>query len=184
MATRLDIKDVPQAELDRVREAFESAPQVRQMRIRQNLLQRQGDYRAAMNVGRQIETLYTKTVEELLTEVDRQSENIDMQSVSIPKGDADTLNEIIVTLQMAIDIMDTCVMDFNDVLHRTDTSLTLEMFDELRQLSDKVKAHLRYFQKNSRLFNEIVFADKSDNMYKLLRNKARSLINKNDKSRR
>lgn len=176
--TQLDIKDIPQAELDQVRETFESAPQVRELRVQQNLRQRQGDFRGAMNIGRQLDALYTKVLTQLLDEVDRQSENIDMQSVSIPKEDADTLNEIIVTLQMAIDIMDTCVMDFNDVLHRTDTSLTLEMFDELRQLSDKVKAHLRYFQKNSKLFNDLVFADKTDNMYKLLRNKARSLINK------
>lgn len=176
--TTTNIKDIPQAELDRIRDIFEGAPQIRQLRIRQNLLQRQGDFRAAMNIGRHIEDLYAHTVSELLKEVDRQSENVDIASVNIPKETAGVLNELIVTLQMTIDILDTCVMDFNDTLHKADSALSLESFNDILDYGKKLKAKMQYFQKNSRLFNGLPFADRSDNMYHLLRNKARSLINK------
>lgn len=178
MATRTDIRDIPQADIDKIRETFESSPQIRQMRIRQNLLQRQGDYRSAMNIARKIEDLFAHTVSELLAEVDRECQNVNITSANLPTDVAERLNEIIITLQLAIDIVDTCILDFNDELHGFDDTLTLESFDDLKELGDSVKRKLDYFRKHSELFNEISFADKSDNMYKMLRNKARSLINK------
>lgn len=178
MATRTDIKDIPQADIDKIRDTFESSPQIRQLRIRQNLLQRQGDYRGAMLIARKIEGLFTHTMSELLTEVDRECQNVNIATANIPIETAERLNEIIVTLQLAIDIVDTCIIDFNDELHSVDDTLTLESFDDIKELGERVKRKLDYFRKHSELFNKISFADKSDNMYKMLRNKARSLINK------
>lgn len=176
--TTLGIKDVPQAELDRIRDMVEADPRVRQLRVKQNLLQRQGDIHAAMSIGRQINDMFYAVVADVMAETDRECQTVDLAAAKIPKATACKLNEIIVTLQLAIDIVDTCIMDFNDTLHSSDGTLTLESFDDIKELGLKIRAKMDYFSKKSKVFRLLSFADKSDNMYGLLRNKARSLVNK------
>lgn len=178
----LGIRDVPQGELDRIKALFEAAPQVRQLRVRQGILQRQGQYRAALDIGRQLDAAYCKAVADVLEEANRECERVELSSARLPQDIAGRLDEILVTLQLAIDIMDTCVMDFNDTLHNVDGALTLESFDDIRDLGRKVRMKMDGMRKNSKVFTRIDFAERSDNMYKLLRNKARSLINKSRKN--
>lgn len=176
--TTLDIKDVPKTELDRIRDMVEADPRVRQLRVKQNILQRQGNIPEAISIGKQINEAFYAVVAEVMAETDKECENVDLATVKVPEETADKLNEIIVTLQLAIDIVDTCIMDFNETLHSADSTLTLESFDDIRELGQKVRTKLDYFSKKSKVFKLLSFADKSDNMYGLLRSKARSLINK------
>lgn len=177
----IDIKDVSQKDLDRIRTEFENHPKVRQMRIQQNILQRNGNIRGAMSIGKTLEKLFAQSVQNILEDTENECRKVEMASVNLPKKTADTLDEIMVTLQLAIDVVDTCIMDFNDTLHSVDNTLTLESFDDIKLMGDKIKSKLDYFRKKSRLFGRLSFANCSDNMYKLLRNKAGSLIRKNSR---
>lgn len=177
----IDIKDISQKDLDRIKSEFESHPKIRQMRIHQNILQRNGNIREAMSIGKTLEKLFVQSVQNILEDTESECRQVELASVSLPKETADTLDEIIVTLQLAIDVVDTCIMDFNDTLHSADSTLTLESFDDIKLMGDKVKSKLDYFRKKSRLFGRLSFANSSDNMYMLLRNKAKSLIRQNSK---
>lgn len=85
-----------------------------------------------------------------------------------------------VTLFLAADIIDTAAMDFNDVLHKTDTTCDMVPFDDLRKLAKEAKGKLEWFSKHSVYMKDVAFGDKSDNMYRLLRNKAKALIRKHN----
>jgi hypothetical protein len=56
------------------------------------------------------------------------------------------------------------------------------MFNDLSRLAKMAKEKLQFLQDNSGYAKDVVWADKCDNMYELLRNKARSIIRrrKND----
>lgn len=183
MKPQIDIKDIPQSELDYIKQVFEADPKVRQMRIKQNLLQRNGKIREALALGKQLNDLYLMVVHNTIEEVEKDSKEIDLATVKLPKETTEKLNEISVTLQLAIDIVDTCIIDFNDTLEAADSSLSLEAFDDIQEMGKKIKAKLEHFRRTSKLFNEIPFANKSDSMYSLLRAKSRELLKRKNKTK-
>lgn len=172
----INIKGIPQSELDYIKQVFDADPKVRQMRIKQNLLQRNGKIREALALGKRVNDLYLIVVHNTIEEVEKDSEEIDLATVELPREAAEKLNEIAITLQLAIDIVDTCIIDFNDTLKTADNSLSLEAFDDIQEMGKKIKVKLEHFRKSSKLFNEIPFANKSDSMYSLLRAKSRELL--------
>lgn len=175
---QIQMKDVPQELLGQIRQQFEADPRIRQMRIQQNLSQRQHNIPLALAIGKHIEHLYGLAVQAYLEETEMQYSDIDLKAADLPAQDRDELVEIVVTLFLAADIIDTAAMDFNDVLHRTDKDLDMVQFDDLCKLAKEAKSKLEHFSTHSYYMKDIAFGDKSDNMYQLLRNKARSLVRK------
>lgn len=174
----LKAKDIPDEMIGRIREAFDRDPQVCELRTHQNLLQRSGQFREAMEVAARIDYLYTKVVQSYIYETEKECQSITLDKSGLPETDIEQLNECVVTLFMACDIIDTAIMDANDIIHRTDKELHFEMFDGLNKLSKMVRDKMRFLSENSGYAKEAIWADKCDNMYELLRNKARSVIRK------
>ena len=79
---------------------------------------------------------------------------------------------------MAIDIAESCLIDINDVLHRTDKTLNYEMHDDLKELSELIQAKMKYWSENSQYLNDNEWGVRVDNMYQMMKNKAKSIISK------
>ena len=178
MEKRLSSADIPDTIMADIRDAFDRDQKVMEMRTHQNLLMRSGKYREALKVGYQIDFLFTKVVQAYITEANTECEQITLDKAGLPQEDAEQLNECVVTIFMCCDIIETAIMDANDILHKTDKGLHFEMFNELTRLSRFVKEKMQYMRDNSAYAADVAWADKCDNMYQLLRNKARSVIRK------
>lgn len=176
MDGKINIKDVPQELIDKVRKMVEADPRVRNLRIRQNLLQRKGNFIEALKLGKEIEKMHANVIQAYLLKTEKEYSDIDITLGNVSKGDIDELMEIVTTLFLAADIIDTAIMDFNDILHKTNKDLDMTHFNDIKELADAAKDKLKYFSKHSNMIKDVAFGDKSDNMYTLLRNKARSLI--------
>lgn len=168
--------EVPQQLLDKLRQEFEADGRIRNLRIQQDLAARKGNFALGLSIGKQIEKLYTLCVQSYMEETEKECADIDLATVDLPEDDRTELLELIITLFLAADIIDTATRDFNDVLHRTDKTYDMVQFDDIRQFASKAKAKLDYFAKHSDFLQDVAFGDKSDNMYQLLRNKARALM--------
>lgn len=178
MNSQINIQDVPQELLDMVKQQLEADPRVRDLRIRQNLATRSGNIHEAMAIGKAINGFFARAIQNYLVECEQESKSIDLGEQDLPKKDASELVEIVVTLFLAADIIDTATQDFNDVLHRSDDTLSMEQFDDMRRLAKAAKAKMEYFRKKLAWLNNVDFGEKSDNMYEMLRNKARAIIRK------
>jgi hypothetical protein len=66
----------------------------------------------------------------------------------------------------------------DDILHRYDNNMYMEMFDDIKQVMSMSKEKLKYLQENSGYLKDLVWGEKCDNMYLLMRNKAKSIMNK------
>lgn len=88
------MKDVPQELLDAIRQQFEADPRIRQMRIQQNLAQRQHNFSKALAIGKKIEHLYGLAVQAYLEETEKQYSDIDLKAADLPAQDRDELVEI------------------------------------------------------------------------------------------
>lgn len=175
---QLEVSDVPSEMMSQIRRQFDMDPQIVEMRTHQQVLMQRGNLQAALQVGQAIEGLFSKVVYEYLKEANEEAERIDIGTLNISKEDKAEINTLIVTLFMACDIIESATMDFNDVLKRVDDTLVMEQFDDIRNLSKSAKEKLRFLSKSSKLMKDLEWAYKCDNMYEMMKNKAKSILRK------
>ena len=175
---QLEVSDVPSEMMEQMRRQFDMDSRIIEMRTHQQVLVRQGNLQAALQVGQAIEGLFSKVVYEYLKEANEEAERIDIGTLNISKEDKAEINTLIVTLFMACDIIESATMDFNDVLKRVDDTLVMEQFDDIRNLSKSAKEKLRFLSKSSKLMKDLEWAYKCDDMYEMMKNKAKSILRK------
>ena len=175
---KLSIKDIPDDMLRQIRNSFEDDPQIKQMRIRQDVLLRSGNAVQALEWGKKIESLFAKVVNNYIEEAANEAETFSLEEAGIPPEDIEKFNEYAVTMFMACDIIQSCIIDINDVLHKTDKDLHFEQFDDIKQIGEMVKSKLDFLQKNSKYMNNAFWGDKCDDMYSMMQNKAKAIIRK------
>lgn len=175
---QLEASDIPSEMMSQIRRQFDMDPQIVEMRTHQQVLMQRGNLQAALQVGQAIEGLFSKVVYEYLKEANEEAERIDIGTLNISKEDKAEINTLIVMLFMACDIIESATMDFNDVLKRVDDTLVMEQFDDIRNLSKSAKEKLRFLSENSKLMKDLVWAYKCDDMYDMMKNKAKSILRK------
>lgn len=171
---QINEKDIPQELLDIIKSKFEDEPKIRNLRIRQELCARRGQFNAAFAIGAEINNLFADVVSNYLEDVGQEYEIIDLKVGDLPEEGRDELVEIMLTLILATDIIDTAAKDFNIVLHRYDKTMDIVQFDDICKLAKEIEGKLEWFSERSKYMKYISFGEKSDNMYVMLRNKARS----------
>lgn len=174
----INIKDVPDSLLNIIKERFESDARVRNLRIQQNLYLRRGAFEQAMQVAEQIDALYADVIRIYLEEADKQQVSFDTETMDIPQADKDRMMELLMVLFMCCDIIESAVIDVNDVLHRSKKELTINTFDDIYQAMTMAKEKLKYLSKNSDYMKDNTWGDQCDNMYELMQNKSKSIIRK------
>ena len=120
------------------------------------------------------EELFQKWVLKLSHE----AEKIDLNKSDISNDTKERMNILYVTAFMACDIVESCVLDMNDALKKADASLSIEIFDSMRRLYSDAKRKLRTFS-NTGYLDNIFWGDRCDEMYLIMQNKARKLIQYN-----
>ena len=180
---KLSIKDIPDDMLRQIRNSFEDDPQIKQMRIRQDVLLRSGNAVQALEWGKKIESLFAKVVDNYIEEAANEVETFSLEEAGIPPEDIEKITEHAVTMFMACDIIESCIIDINDILHKTDKDLHFEQFDDIKQLGEMVKSKLDFLQKNSKYMNNAFWGDKCDDMYSMMQNKAKAIIRKRNEDK-
>ncbi len=174
----MKVGDIPQEMMDALRSRFESTPDVRQLRVRQGYAERRGMYDEALKIGRDIEALFVAVLHQYMEKAEREVKVLDSELDQIPRGDKDEMMEKLMVLFMACDVIDTAVMDLNDVLHRSRPGTDITTFEDIRQVSDMAKQKLKYLQETGDYMEDLVWCDRCDNMYEVMQSKARSIIRK------
>lgn len=183
MANRqINIKDIPQEFIKQMHDEVEADPRVRQMRIKQNMAQRSGNFMQALNIGKAIEKLHSLALQAWMEDAEKAYSVIDLKVSDLPEDDRDVLAEIVLTLFLAADIIDTATRDFNDIIHKTDKDIDLSQFEDIQGLSNAAKAKLSYLSKHSDYLKDVDWGEKSDDMYEMLRHKARKLMRNHEKT--
>lgn len=174
----LNVSDIPQSLLDIINEQFERDERVRHLRVQQQMYSRCGKFAEALSVAKRLEALRNKCVYEYMSEAEREVSEIDISSVGIPLSDKEELMNLLLVCFMCGDIIESSIMDMNDLLHKHDKSLSIEKFDDIRSLMRMCKEKLKYLQKNSGYMKDLVWGYKCDDMFLMLKNKARSIMRK------
>ena len=172
------VSDIPQELMSKIRESFESEPKVRELRVQQQMLMRTGKYDAALALAKQIDVLFNRVVFEYLENAENEVEKIDIATMEMPIKDKEELMKRLLVCFMCADIIESSVIDMDDILHRYDKNTYMEMFNDIRQVMSMAKEKLRYMQQNSGYMKDLVWGEKCDNMYAMMLSKAGSIMRK------
>lgn len=174
----IQVKDVPDELLNIIRNQFEANTRIREMRAQQQLLIKGGKIQSAMQIGKTIEQLFAQVVNTYIQETEQDVERLDLNTVPMPAKDRQEIMILMLTAFMACDIIDTAVVEINDVIQRSDNTLEMDQFKELIELSKYARSKLEYFSKDSKYMDSMFWGEKCDDMFKMLRNKAGSIFRK------
>ena len=180
----MNINDLPQGLLSRIREQFYATPKVRQMEVTRQMYIRNGNLTAALAMAHDIESLYNKCVFEYMEENRQKVEQVELASADIPVGDKEELMRQMLVCFMCADMIESSVIKMNDILHKYDKDMCIEMFDDIRSMMKMSEEKLKYLQENSGYMKDLVWADNCDNMYEMMLNKAGAIMRtrKNDEN--
>lgn len=178
----MDVNSVPSELIEKIRFQFEGSPIVQQLRVSQGMAQRTGNFKEALEVGRSIEMLFNQCVYEYMKAAEQEVEAVEIDKFDIPQEAKDRINTLAVVLFMCTDIIETAVIEINDVIHKYDKDMNFEMFDDIRQVSEMAKAKLKFFRENSGYMKDFYWDERCDDMFELIQNKAKSIMRKKKKA--
>ena len=172
------VSDIPQELMSKIRESFESEPKVRELRVQQQMLMRTGKYDGALVLAKQIDALFNRVVYEYLDKTENEVQKVEIATLDMPIKDKEELMKRLLVCFMCSDIIESSVIDMDDILHRYDKNTYMEMFDDIRQVMSMAKAKLRYMQQHSGYMKDLVWGEKCDNMYAMMLSKAGAIMRK------
>ncbi len=164
--------------LKRLHAEFVSNKKVVELREREAAAMRGGDYVKACSIKSTIDRLWEEVKQNYAQSVEEDVRQMSFGEAGVPEGDMLEINELLVTMFMSIDIIDSAIRDINNVLHRTDKGLAFEMFEDFMAISNSISEKTDFFDKHTSYNKDLFWADKCDDMYNLIRNKAKSIIRK------
>lgn len=172
------ISNIPDELMSKLRERFEAEPRVRELRVHQQMLMRGGKYDVALALAQQIDVLFNRVVYEYLENARNEVEHVEVATLDMPIKDKEELMKRLLVCFMCADIIESSVIDMDDILHRYDKNTYMEMFNDIRQVMSMAKEKLRYLQQNSGYMKDLVWGEKCDNMYDMMVSKAGSIMRK------
>ena len=174
----LNIKDIPDSLLNHIKHRFEAEPHVHDLRILQQYYLKNGQLEKSLELARELDALFADTLRLYIQRADSQKAEFDTETMDISRKDKDEMNEVLMVLFMCCDIIETSIMDLNDVLHRNKKDLRIIIFDDIEDAMKMAKEKMAYFSKNSDYAKDLAWGDGCDKMYEMMRNKSRSIIRK------
>jgi hypothetical protein len=172
------VSDLPQELLDKMRRTFDADPKVCELRVQQQMLMRTGKYDAALAVAQRVEVLFNRVVFEYLENAKEEVEQVEIAKMDMPLEDKEDLMRHLLVCFMCADIIESSVIDMDDLLHRYDKNMYMEMFNDIRQVMQMSKEKLKYLQENSGYMKDLVWGEKCDNMYEMMLSKAGAIMRK------
>lgn len=139
---------------------------------------KQGQYAKAALEGKIMKEMEVAVFAEVAKHyIDRTQYSMELVA-SMAEGDKHNMNILTNGIVMLADVLDVLVMDVNSVLRKYKVGKCTE-FDKLKGVLGEVKGIVHYFDKVlDDKYAQDLFGDMSDNLYKMIFNKASSYVNK------
>ena len=161
-----------------LRKEFYSNPKIKALNDRERRCMRMMDYIGAAKIRSNIKMMWEDVKKEYANSMGGEIKQMSFSEADVPDKDMPLINELLVTIFMASDIIDSAIIDIDDILHKTDKELSFGMFDDYGKLAKNIRDKLDFFNMNTSYNKDLFWAEKSDDMYRLIRNKARAIMRK------
>jgi hypothetical protein len=174
----MTVNDLSKELLDKIRMSFDTNRDVMLLRTAQQNAAREGNFQKALYVAQQIDELWTICLDNYLRKMEQEAGAFTMDAASIPEEDRERLVGYTLVLYMCCDIIESAVMDFDDLLKKTRKDASMKMFDDLKQVLGLASEKLSNLQDTGDYMKDMSWAESCDNMYQMFQNKVGALMRK------
>ena len=138
MNNELKPKEVPEDLMQLIRDNFENYPKVKEMRAQQEVAKRRFDLPTVKAIEDKLEHLFAVTLTNYLDAVNNEAEQLNTEAIGLTAKEKKEIDALHVTLHMSLDLIETAIMEINDILHVHDKNLQIEDFATVLELTGKV----------------------------------------------
>ena len=135
----------------------------------------------AVQMKEKLNALYQKAFEIYIKDAQEEAKKINVNQLNLPFELKNRMNILYIAAFMTADLLESCVLDMNDAIKKFDSTLSVEIFDDLREANKKAKEKLKFLQESEEVMNLNTWGVQCDNMYKMLCNKAEKIFKENIK---
>lgn len=176
MSAFLRPQDIPAPMMAQIRDTFDRNPQVVELRAKANRLQQQGYFVEAMQVRKQVDMLFDHAVSCILQEAEEENEKASLSAMDMPKEAQKRMTELTTAMLLAVDVMETCVKEMDDVVKSCDKEVTFIGWREVRELAKAIRSKLEMANRDAPFVNNPDWGDAADNLFDMTCRKARRVL--------
>lgn len=134
-----------------------------------------GNFVIAMNIYVRLEKAWMNAQYDLLHNEKQEVEEVTLLQMGLSDKDINEINTLTIALYLACDMIEFFTTDINCILRKNDKTARFKMFDPIRKVGKEARANIEYLCKNTSMFDTEVFNNNSDDMRKMLVNKAKKV---------
>ena len=177
--SRYDINNASAEQLVKFHEQFYRGKEIKRLLEKKELHSRQRNYASLMLVNQEIEQKRVLAYVKYVKDMEASGYEVDVKSLGLPQEELEKLYIYYISVFIACDLIESAVMDMNNVVKRHHAKLSVEKFNDLLVLLRNVKKKLSMFHKDTEHADVNVWIERCDDMYQMIQSKAKKIYLKN-----
>lgn len=184
MKNKLTVNDLPTEVVAEMKRMISEDSQIVALRNKKANLIRTRRYAEAMKLSSDMKRIEQQVINEYLANYEGQAERMDNLMGDMSEEDIDSINTCTNSIIFLADMIETFVMDSNEILKKYHPDYRIEMFDKLTKLGNEAKNQIKFMSECTQNEFQVCFADSADDITELVRNKVRSFNRKMKQKRK
>jgi hypothetical protein len=173
--------ELTEAEEMALRANFESDPKVKALRQQIIRLSKRKDLLGAARIQAKINWHYDEAKRKLLEQAEKQAVSIMEIEQGMSEAEQMAFDTTFVMIFALTDMIETCVMELDNLIQRQDASARYEAFDDVRELGKLCRLKIKALDDSTNGHFQRLFGLAADDITELVRNKVRALVRKANK---
>lgn len=175
---KLTINDLPEDVVAEMRRMINEDSQMVALHNKKAQMIRAHRYADAMKITSDMKRIEACVINEYLANYEGEVKRMDNLMGGMSEEDIDTINTCTNSIIFLSDMIETFVMDANEILKKYHPDYRIEMFDKLTQLGKEAHNQIKFMSDCTQSQFQVCFADSADDITELVRNKVRSFHRK------
>lgn len=174
----LTLEQLPKPLLDKLNEVIGKHPYMRSLESKMSQQRSKGDYVGMAKTRANMEETRKAIEDEYIRQNNVMRKRIAefKQSMDDRQQEVLAINSNMVIL--LVDMLETSLMEINEVVASVREGYRVTLYDELLKLSRQCAAQIKWMANETDDYYQLTFADTADDVTQLVRNKVRSLLRK------
>ena len=140
---------------------------------------RRGEMAQAMRVTKMMDEVERKAMHYYIAEAQRYKAKVNDLVKTMPEADQDLMCIYGDALVFLADVLESLVIEVNQILGRTHPDFRIEMFDRLVELGKEAKKHVRMLDYHEEdIYYTNLYGDTADKLNVMIVNQSKSFVNK------
>lgn len=171
--------DINQEQLEEIKQKVHANKDYQKYLTKRAEHLRRGEMVKAMMATKMINEIERKAMHYYISEFHRQKVRVNDLLRKMPEEDQDLMCVYGDALVFLADVLESLVLEVNQVLERTHPEFRIDMFDDLVKLGKEAKKHVRlldYHEEDKYYMN--LYGDTVDKLHDMIINQSKSFVNK------